>query len=124
MFVCLPFEARPVTLSYQSYFSEEKLTGVHHTDVHTLLSFVLYPLLTPVDIVIVDQGRVLSEQSRLCGARPQAFFFCYVTAVVSIFLDLSHSRSVVHDPPVIETAAPVDSRASRRATTDSAGTHR
>lgn len=30
---------------------------------------------------------------------------CDVTAVVSIFLDLSHSRSFVPDPPVIETAA-------------------
>lgn len=49
---------------------------------------------------------------------------CYVTAVVPIFLDLSHSRSFVHDPHVIETAALVDSPASRRATADSAGTYR
>lgn len=33
---------------------------------------------------------------------------CYVRAVVSIFLCLSHSRSFVHDPPAIETAALVD----------------
>lgn len=49
---------------------------------------------------------------------------CYVTAVVPIFLDLSHSRSFVRDPPVIEAAALVDRLASHRATADSAGTYR
>ena len=49
---------------------------------------------------------------------------CYVTAVVSIFLDLSHGRSFVRDPPVIEAAALVDRLAPRGATADSAGTYR
>lgn len=48
----------------------------------------------------------------------------YETAVVSTFLDLSHSGSFVHDRPVIKTAALVDSLVSHRATADSAGTFR
>ena len=46
----------------------------------------------------------------------------YVIAVMSVFLDLSHSRAFVHDPPVIKTEAQVDGLVSHRATADSAGT--
>lgn len=44
---------------------------------------------------------------------------CYVRAVVSVFLDFS-----CRDPAVMETAAPVDSLVSHRATADSAGSYR
>lgn len=76
---------------------------MHHVDVHTPLCVPSSPLLPPVDTVIVDQGYASSQRRALYGTR----LLCYVTAVACIFLDASHSRSFVHDPHVIETAAPV-----------------